>query len=47
MAALAADPGGLTLQFRLIDQFGDNGIVSVDGADAGRAEPARSRSTTG
>ena len=29
MAALAADPEALTLQFRLIDKFGDNGIVSV------------------
>lgn len=29
VAALAADPAGLTLQFRLADKFGDNGIVSV------------------
>ena len=29
VAALAADPDGLTLQFRLVDKFGDNGIVSV------------------
>lgn len=29
VAALAADPAGLTLQFRLVDKFGDNGIVSV------------------
>ena len=29
VAALAADPAALTLQFRLLDKFGDNGIVSV------------------
>ena len=29
VAALAADPGALTLQFRLLDKFGDNGIVSA------------------
>jgi FkbH-like protein len=29
VAALAADPRGLALQFRLLDRFGDNGIVSV------------------
>ena len=29
VAALAADPEALTLQFRLLDKFGDNGIVSV------------------
>jgi FkbH-like protein len=29
VAALAADPRGLTLQFRLLDKFGDNGIVSA------------------
>ena len=29
VAALAADPQALTLQFRLLDKFGDNGIVSV------------------
>jgi FkbH-like protein len=29
VAALAADPAGLALQFRLLDKFGDNGIVSV------------------
>ena len=26
---LAADPAGLVLQFRLLDRFGDNGLVSV------------------
>ncbi len=29
VAALADDPRALTLQFRLLDKFGDNGIVSV------------------
>ena len=29
VAALAGNPAALTLQFRLIDKFGDNGIVSV------------------
>lgn len=29
VAALAADPGAILLQFRLLDRFGDNGIVSV------------------
>ncbi len=29
VAALAADPGSIVLQFRLVDKFGDNGIVSV------------------
>ena len=29
VAALAAVPGSILLQFRLIDKFGDNGIVSV------------------
>jgi FkbH-like protein len=29
VAAIAADPDGLALQFRLVDKFGDNGIVSV------------------
>ena len=29
VAALAADPAALLLQFRLIDKFGDNGIVSA------------------
>jgi FkbH-like protein len=29
VAALAEDPRGLALQFRLVDKFGDNGIVSV------------------
>jgi FkbH-like protein len=29
VAALAADPDGLTLQFRLLDKFGDNGIISA------------------
>jgi FkbH-like protein len=29
VAALAADPDALALQFRLLDKFGDNGIVSV------------------
>ena len=29
VAALAGNPDGLTLQFRLLDKFGDNGIVSV------------------
>jgi FkbH-like protein len=29
LSALAAMPGGLALQFRLFDRFGDNGLVSV------------------
>ena len=29
VAALASDPNNITLQFRLIDRFGDNGLVSV------------------
>jgi len=29
VSALAASPHGLTLQFRLLDRFGDNGLVSV------------------
>jgi FkbH-like protein len=29
IAALAADPAAITLQFRLADRFGDNGLVSV------------------
>ena len=34
--ALAADPKAVVLQFRLVDKFGDNGLVSVllAGADA-------------
>ncbi|HRO13431.1 MAG TPA: methoxymalonyl-ACP biosynthesis protein FkbH, partial [Amaricoccus sp.] len=41
VAAIAGDPAGLTLQFRLVDKFGDNGIVSVmllEPAGAARAE---------
>jgi len=29
LAAIAAIPGAVTLQFRLLDRFGDNGLVSV------------------
>jgi FkbH-like protein len=29
MRKLTEDPSGLTLQFRLLDRFGDNGLVSV------------------
>ncbi|HTG04547.1 MAG TPA: HAD-IIIC family phosphatase [Bradyrhizobium sp.] len=29
VAAIAAAPGAVTLQFRLLDRFGDNGLVSV------------------
>ncbi len=29
VARLAADPAGLSLQLRLVDRFGDNGLVSV------------------
>jgi len=29
IAALVADPGTLTLQVRLVDQFGDNGMISA------------------
>jgi FkbH-like protein len=29
LAAVAAAPGAITLQFRLVDRFGDNGLVSV------------------
>ena len=49
VAALAADPRALTLQFRLIDKFGDNGIVSVMLLEpAGtRAGTACSSSSTG
>ena len=46
VAALAADPDGLTLQFRLLDKFGDNGIVSVmllEPAEAGVRGGARAR----
>ncbi|HRO13381.1 MAG TPA: HAD-IIIC family phosphatase, partial [Amaricoccus sp.] len=42
VAALAADPAGLTLQFRLVDKFGDNGIVSVM-----LLEPARGETGSG
>ena len=38
VAALVADPAALTLQLRLLDRFGDNGIIAIvhghrDGAD--------------
>jgi FkbH-like protein len=29
LAAIAAIPGAVTLQFRLLDRFGDNGLISV------------------
>ena len=43
VAALAADPQALTLQFRLIDKFGDNGIVSVMLLTPAEGEPDGAR----
>lgn len=40
IAALAEDPRALLLQFRLVDKFGDNGIVSVMIATPAPGEPA-------
>ena len=38
VAAMEADPGKLTMQVRLVDRFGDNGMISVAIFDKGAEE---------
>ena len=46
LAAFAADPRAITISFRLLDKFGDNGLISVLVALSDSADPATYRIDT-